>query len=68
MNLRLTLKVKRWIGLDYFDSIVGSKIMVITIDVAPITQVTHVRNINNNIQGRSLNVIKVIFYTIRNYS
>ena len=42
--------------------------MVITIDVAPITQVTHVCNINNNIQGTSLNVIKVIFYTIRNYS
>ena len=26
--------------------------------VAPITQVTHVRNKNSNIQGRSLNVIK----------
>ena len=29
--------------------------------VAPITQVTHVRNKNSNIQGRSLNVIKVSF-------
>ena len=30
------------------------------IGVAPITQVLHVRNKNSNIQGRSLNVIKVI--------
>ena len=27
------------------------------IDVAPITQVMHMRNKNSNIQGRSLNVI-----------
>ena len=36
------------------------------IGVAHITQVTHVRNKNSYIQGRSLNVIKVIFNTIRN--
>ena len=36
------------------------------IGVAPITQVMHVRNKNSNIHGRSLNVIKVIFHTIRN--
>ena len=29
------------------------------IGVAPITQPTHVRNKNSNIQGRSLNVVKV---------
>ena len=28
----------------------------------------HVRNKNSNIQGRSLNVIKVIYHTIRNGS
>ena len=33
------------------------------IGVAPITQVTYMRNKNNNNQGRSLNVIKVIFHT-----
>ena len=37
-------------------------------DVAPFTQVTHKRNKNRNIQGRSLNVIKVIFYTIMSCS
>ena len=36
--------------------------------VAPITQVTHMHNKKSNIQGRSLNVIKVIFHTIRNCS
>ena len=41
---------------------------VYCIGVAPITQVTHVRNKNSNIQGRSLNVIKSIFQSIRNYS
>ena len=35
------------------------------IGVAPIT---HVRNKNSIIQGRSPNVVKVIFHTIRNYS
>ena len=35
------------------------------IGVAPITQYTHMRNKNSNIQGGSLNVIKVIFHTIR---
>ena len=34
-----------------------------SIGVAPITLITHVRNKNSNIQGRSLNVIKVIFHT-----
>ena len=38
------------------------------IGVAPITHVTHVRDKNSNIQGRSLNVIKVIFHTIRDCS
>ena len=36
--------------------------------VASITQVTHVRNKNSNIQGKSLNVIKVLFHTTRNCS
>ena len=38
------------------------------IGIAPITLVTYVRNKNSNIQGRSLNVIKVICHTIRNCS
>ena len=38
------------------------------IGVVPITQVTHVHNKNSNNQGRSPNVVKVIFHTIRNYS
>ena len=40
------------------------------IGVEPIMQVTHSHmvNKNSNIQGRSLNVIKVIFNTIRNCS
>ena len=38
------------------------------IGVAPITQIMHVRNINSNIQGKSLNVVKLIFYTKRNCS
>ena len=33
-----------------------------------ITQATHVRNKNSDIQGRSLNVIKVIFHTTKNCS
>ena len=41
-----------------------SKERVNTIGVVPNTQVTHVRK-NSNIQGRSLNVIKVIFHTIK---
>ena len=36
--------------------------------MAPITQFTHVRNNNSNIQARSQNVIKVIFRAIRNFS
>ena len=39
---------------------------LLPIGVAPITLVRHVRNKISNIQGRSLNVIKVIFHTIRN--
>ena len=31
-------------------------------------QVTHVRNKNSNIQGRTLNAIKMIFHSIRNCS
>ena len=38
------------------------------IGVVSITQVTQMRNKNSNIQGRSLNVIKVIFHTIRKCS
>ena len=34
------------------------------IGIAPITQVTHVRNKNSSIQGRSLKVIKAIFHTL----
>ena len=49
-----------------------SAMMTYSIDalfgVAPIMQVTHVRNINSNIQGRSLKVLKVIFHSIRNCS
>ena len=44
---------------DKFQNLIG---------IAPIRQVTHVRNKNSNIQGRSLNVIKVIFHTISNCS
>ena len=40
----------------------------ICIGVAPITQHTHVRNKKSNIQGRSPNVVKTIFHTLRNYS
>ena len=36
--------------------------------VAPITQVTQVRNKNSAIHGRSLNVIKGIFHAMRNCS
>ena len=46
---------------DYADS------LCFLIGVAPITHVMHVRNKNSNIQG-SLNVIKVIFHTIKNCS
>ena len=46
---------------DYADS------LCFLIGVAPITQVTHVRIKISNIQG-SLNVIKVIFHTIKNCS
>ena len=39
------------------------------IGVAPITQVTHVRNKkNSNTQWSSPNVVKVIFHTLRNCS
>ena len=34
----------------------------LSIGVAPITQVTHVRNKNSNIQGRSLNLISDCLY------
>ena len=44
---------------DYADT------LCFLIGVAPITQVTHVRNKNSNIQG-SLNVIKVIVHAIKN--
>ena len=36
--------------------------------VVPIRQATQVHNKNSNIQERSINVIKVIFHTIRNCS
>ena len=38
------------------------------IGIAPIKQVRHMYNKNSNIQGRSLNVIKEIFRTIKNCS
>ena len=41
---------------------------MLNIGIAPITQVTHMHNKNSNIQGRSPNVIKVLFHTIRNCS
>ena len=49
--------------LTYFVIILSTlfsqtRLSTICIDVAPITQVTHVRNKNSNIQGRSPNVIK----------
>ena len=40
----------------------------LNIGVAPIMQVTHVANKNSNSQGRSLNVMKVIFHAIRDCS
>ena len=42
--------------------------IMINFGIAPITLVINVHNKNSNIQGRSLNVIKMIFYTIRNCS
>ena len=36
-----------------------------SISVARKSQVTHVRNKNSNIQGRSLNAIKMIFHAIK---
>ena len=36
-----------------------------SIGVVPITQVTHVRYKNSNIQGRSLNVIKIMGYSLK---
>ena len=53
------LAVVRVGSLTYKLSIIG---------VAPIKQVTHMRNKNSNNQGRSPNVVKVIFHTIRNCS
>ena len=41
---------------------------IVLIGVAPFTQPTHVRDKNSNIQGRSPNVVKVIFHTLRNCS
>ena len=38
------------------------------IGVAPITQCTHVCSKNSHIQGRSHNVVKVIYHTIKNCS
>ena len=51
-------------AVEYFTKTRNSS----AIAVAPSTQVTHVRNKNSNIQGRSLNAIEVIFNTIRNCS
>ena len=34
--------------------------------IAPITQITHVRNKKSNIKGGSFNAIKWIFHSIRN--
>ena len=52
-------------GSNYFSSLQRLQLLLEgytskkSIGVAPITQVTHVRNKNSNIQGRSLNVKKV---------
>ena len=43
-------------------------LQVCSIGVASITQVMHMYTKNSNIQGRSANVVKVIFLTIRNCS
>ena len=45
-----------------------SLVCVFIIGVAHIMQVTHMGNKNSNIQGRSLNVIKETYHTIRNCS
>ena len=42
--------------------------VILSIDVAPITQYTHVRNENSNTQGSSTNEVKVSFHTLRNCS
>ena len=47
----ITFSVEHWIIHLKTD------LLVVTIGVAPITQGTHVRNTNSNIQGRSLNWI-----------
>ena len=39
-----------------------------SIGVAPIMQYSHVGNKNSNTQGSSPNVVKVVFYTLRNCS
>ena len=46
----------------------SNALAIVTICVAPITQVTHWRNKNSNIQGKSPIVAKVIFLTKRNCS
>ena len=43
-------------------------LQVCSIGIGPITQVTHMQTKNSNIQGRSANVVKGIFLTIRNCS
>ena len=58
----LIMKLLHWSDWNF------KKFMKAFIGVAPITQVKHMRNKNSNIQGRSLNVIKVIFHTKRNCS
>ena len=50
-----------------YEYILGT-IFVLFIGLVPITQDTYVHNKNSNVQGRSLNVIKVIFHAIRNCS
>ena len=56
----VVLRVNNSMALDL-------NLRLLPIGVAPITLVKHVRNKISNIQGRSLNVIKVIFHTIRNF-
>ena len=73
-----TIKLNHYTMKQFNKKLIGIKHNAITpykengskqsIGVAPITQVTHVRNKNSNIQGRSLYVIYVIFNTISNCS
>ena len=42
--------------------------VISSIGVAPVMQYMHARNRNSNTQGSSPNVVKVVFYTLKNCS